>query len=117
MPVTECTNLPAQNVLAVILSARDDENPRIYYEGLGYRRVAEAYEKDFYYLLHYDDMWSLHGIDESDLPMFWDINDPWGEFTRLRKGYEYVIDTKIFIGAKVNDEKWAEALEVFNGIH
>ena len=119
VPVREADALPKINVLAVILSAPDSDKPRIFIDGQGYRRLDQAIENDYYYLLKYwdDNSWwyTIEGINAGDFPHFHkNSKSPFSDCSLRIEHPRFNCWTLIFEGIRIEDSKWEGALEIFN---
>lgn len=110
VPIQEVHSLVRTGVLAIIISAPDDIKPRLN----GYRRVAEATGKDFYYIIIQDDRVGIDSRDEFERIQFYQKNDPLGPCGYVMEHPLYAGKNYMFEGKAVPEDKWQEALEIFN---
>jgi hypothetical protein len=118
VPIHEADKLLKQGVLAIIISCPDELKPRVTIDGFGYRRRAQALGKDFYYLLHYNDegdsWYALDSRDRSEFIKFHKTKNSWKESTYRQEHPRYGYFMLVFEGAKVSDETWDKAIELFD---
>jgi hypothetical protein len=115
----EIDKLQKVNVLAIAFSAPDPERPRIYIDGVGYRRIDQKWGYDFYYVLKYwddNDWWyAIEGIDTQDFKYFHkDSECPFSNCSLRIEHPRYSYWSIVFEGVYVDDDKWEEALKIFS---
>jgi hypothetical protein len=102
-------------VLGIIISCVDNEKPRVTYDGVGYRRLVQKTGKDFYYLLRYtdggDEWYGIDSRDRSDFQKFYKYGNPWEVDVEKHPHYSCFMIT--FEGEHVSNEKWDEAMVLF----
>jgi len=117
-PVEEADKLTKTEVLGMIFSCPDEVKPRVVIDGVGYRRRAQALGKDFYYLLHYKDegkdWYAIEARDRTEFAKFHTVQRPWSKFAFRKEHPRYGCFMLVFEGAHVSNEKWAEAIELFD---
>ncbi len=99
--------LPRTGVLFIILSAPDTERPRLN----GYRRVAEKFGTDWYWLGELDGAAQVNGWDDRDFRWV-PLDDP---FNPLRESQPPWLDPEalIFEGGYLKPEAWERAKAVY----
>jgi hypothetical protein len=102
-------------VLAIIISCVDNEKPRVTYDDVGYRRLAQKFGKDFYYLLTYtdggDEWYGIDARDRSDFQKFYKHGNPWEVDIEKHPHYSCFMIT--FEGEQVTDKVWDESMIIF----
>jgi len=110
--------LPKAGVLAIILSAEDEVNPRIFIDGVGYRRVSQVSGKDHYYLIYRrkdgKHFYGLDGRDEGDFVNLYARNNPWNNHVTHREYPRFQDFVMSFEGQQISDEEWDAAMILFN---
>lgn len=121
VPIDEADQLVKTGVLAVIISCPDADNPRIFIDDVGYRRIAEGIGSDFYYLLNYKDDGLWYAIECRDygdhIHFHKNSLAPFDDPSLREEHPRYNYWTLTFEGLHVDDETWADALEIYEEMH
>lgn len=115
--IEEADKLPKTGVLAIIFSGVEKKNPRITINNIGYSRMGQWLGKDYYYLLRYKDgsgyWYGIDARDEREQVTFHKTN----RISSRREHPRYNCWMLVFEGEHVTEEKWAEAMKLFKGVH
>ena len=97
--------LSRMGVLFIILSAPDSERPRFN----GYRRVAEKFGTDWYWLGEQDGMAQINGWDDQDFRLV-PLDDP---FNPLKSQPRLDPKALIFEGGYLPPDEWEQAKDIY----
>jgi hypothetical protein len=122
LPINQANNLTKVGVLAMIISCPTTDNPRVFYDDIGYKRLDQSHLFDFYYLLRYwddNDWWyGLEGRDYGDRIAFHKNSEfPFNASSLREENPRYNYWSLAFQGQQIPNEDWPAAIEVFGEMH